>query len=295
MSKILITGASGFVGRNVAEYLQRNNKGYEIWTPTSRELDCLNEAAVTDYLRCNRFDYVLHFAVYGDGIDKSKDGTKILEYNMRIFLNFYKNSNLYGKMYYTGSGAEFDKRYDIISVTEEQLGKTIPVDQYGLMKYTVGQLIEQSDNIYNFRLWGIFGKYEYYPTKFISNVCCKAIKGLPLSIRKNVYFDYLWVDDFGKMIQYFLHHEPKYHTYHAVSGKKISLEQICQIVLKVSKKQLPIYICSEGWANEYTASNARIVGEIEGFEYTVIEEAIQQLYSWYSEHEQDIDLYQLLY
>ncbi len=295
MSKILITGASGFVGRNLAEYLQRNNRDYEIWTPTSRELDCLNEAAVTDYLRCNRFDYVLHLAVYGDGIDKSKDGTKILEYNMRIFLNFYKNSNLYGKMYYTGSGAEFDKRYDIISVTEEQIGKRIPVDQYGLMKYTVGQLIEQSDNIYNFRLWGIFGKYEYYPTKFISNVCCKAIKGLPLSIRKNVYFDYLWVDDFGKMIQYFLHHEPKYHTYHAVSGKKISLEQICQIVLKVSKKQLPIYICSEGWDNEYTASNARIVGEIEGFEYTAIEEAIQQLYSWYSEHEQDIDLYQLLY
>ncbi len=295
MLKILITGASGFVGKNVSEYLQKNNEGYELFTPSSQELNCLDEVAVTEYLRCHKFDYILHFAVYGDGIDKSKDGTKILEYNLRIFLNFYKNSSLYGKMFYTGSGAEFDKRFDIIDVREDQIGNTIPVDQYGLMKYTIGRLIEQSDNVYNFRLWGIFGKYEYYPTKFISNVCCKAIKGLPLSIRKNVYFDYLWVDDFAKMIQYFLHHEPQYHTYHAVSGKKISLEEICQIVLKISKKQLPIYICSEGWANEYTASNVRIAEEMTGFEYTLLEEAVRQLYGWYREHDQEIDLYKLIY
>ena len=295
MSKILITGASGFIGKNITEYLQTNNKGYEILTPSSQELDCLDEVAVTAYLNQNKPDYVLHFAVYGDGIDKSKDGTKILEYNMRMFLNFYKNADLYGKMYYTGSGAEFDKRFDIINVTEDQVGSTIPVDQYGLMKYTVGQLIEQSDNIYNFRLWGLFGKHEYYPTKFISNVCCKAIKGLPLSIRRNVYFDYLWIDDFCKMIQYFLHHEPEHHAYHAVYGQKISLLEICQIVLKISKKQLPVYICSDGLANEYTASNARIMGEMTEFEYTPMEDAIQQLYAWYSEHEQEIDLYKLLY
>lgn len=293
--KILITGASGFVGRNVKEYLQNENREYEIYAPSSKELDCLDENKVTDYLKKHRFDYILHFAVYGDSIDKSKDGTKILEYNLRIFLNFYNNAKYFGKMFYSGSGAEYDKRYDIISVGEEQIGKTIPIDQYGLLKYTIGQMIEKSTNVYNFRLFGIFGKYEYYPVKFISNVCCKAIKGLPLTMRQNVYFDYLYIDDFCKMIQYFLHHEPNYHTYNAVSGKKISLKEICEIVLKISGKNLPVFIGKNGMANEYTASNKRITDEIKILEYTSIEMAVEKLYCWYEKNEKDIDLYKLLY
>lgn len=147
------------------------------------------------YLSEHKFDYVLHFVVYGDGIDKSKDGTKIVEYNLRMFLNFFRHFDLYGKMFCTGSGAEYDKRYPICIVTEEELGATMPTDPYGVMKYTIAQLIEHSDNIYNFSLFGIYGKYEYYLVKFISNVCCKAIKGVALTMGQNVYCDYLYVND----------------------------------------------------------------------------------------------------
>ncbi|MCI9426220.1 MAG: NAD(P)-dependent oxidoreductase [Eubacterium sp.] len=295
MPKILITGASGFVGRNVKEYLQKNDRNYDIYTPSSKELNCIEETETLQYLKAHRFDYILHFASYGDSIDKSKDGSKIFEYNMRIFLNFYKNSHLFSRMYYSGSGAEYDKRFDIANVAETDLGKSLPTDQYGLMKYTIGELIEKSDNVYNFRLFGIFGKYEYYPVKFISNICCKAIKNLPLSIRQNVYFDYIWVEDFCRIIEYFLHHAPTRHTYNAVSGKKISLEKLCRLVLKISGKELPIYICKEGLAKEYTASNARLMEELTGFEYTPIEDSVRQLYQWYLEHEDEIDLFQLLY
>lgn len=294
MKKILITGASGFVGRNVKEYLEKQEL-YDVYAPTSKELNCIDEACVTDYLKKHKFDYVLHFAVYGDGIDKSKDGSRILDYNLRIFLNFAKNSAYYGKMYYTGSGAEYDKRYNISSVTEQDIGKTIPVDPYGLMKYMIGQQIEYSKNIYNFRLFGIFGKYEYYPVKFISNVCCKAIKGLPLTMRQNVYFDYLWVDDFCRMIEFFLHNDPQYHTYNMVSGQRISLMEICERVLAVSGKELPVFICREGLAKEYTAQNQRFMQECKDFVYTPAEQAIAQLYQWYLAREEEIELYQLLY
>lgn len=291
--KILITGASGFVGRNVKEYLQ--NSSYIIFAPNSRELDCLDEKAVEAYLVKNKIDIVLHFAVYGDGIDKLKDGSKVLEYNLRFFYNFAKCSHLYQKMFYTGSGAEFDKRFPICDVVEEDFGKTIPVDQYGLMKYTINQYIEKSDNIYNLRLFGIFGKYEYYPVKFISNVCCKAIKGLPFSMRQNVYFDYLWIDDFCRMLEKIMNKELQHHSYNIVSGQKISLLDICEIVSYISGKDISVFVCKDGLANEYTASNVRFVSEFNDFSYTPIEKSIQKLYSWYVNNEKMIDVYKLLY
>ncbi len=293
--KILLTGGSGFVGRNVKEYLQA--KGYDICAPTSRELDCIDEEKVVEYLRKDYYDIVLHFAVYVSGTDPSKDGSRILEYNLRIFLNFYRHSDLYGKMIYAGSGAEYDKRYPIRSVTEEDIRThQIPVDQYGLMKYTANQMIEKSDNIYNLRLFGIFGPYEYWKTKYISNLCCKSLKGLPLSLRKNCWFDYLWIDDFCRMLEMFMQLDyPKYHVYNAVSGVRTSLYDLAGIVNEVSDEQREIIVCSEGWANEYTANNGRIRQELPEWELTDMRTAVAKLYGWYKENIESIDVYSLIY
>lgn len=299
--KIMITGSSGFIGKNVKEYLKKNNKDYEVFAPPRKELDCLQEEAVTDYLKEHRFDYVLHFASYGVGLirkdkmERDEHRGELLNLDLRIFLNFAKNSMYYGKMYCVGSGAEYDKRYDIVNISEESIGKTIPVDNYGLMKYTINQMIEKSDNIYNFRIFGAFGKYEYYPARFVSLACCKVIKGLPLSIKQNVYFDYLWVDDFCRMVECFLWKEPRFHSYNMVSGEKITLEEICNMVLSVSGKEIPLYICREGFAKEYTASNKRFLDEMPSFKYTSMERAIKEVYKWYQENEDIIDVYNLLY
>lgn len=293
--KILLTGGSGFVGRNVKEYFQA--KGYDICAPSSKELNCIEEENVVEYLHKNHYDIVLHFAVYGDAADSSKDGSKILEYNLRIFENFYRHSDLYGKMIYTGSGAEYDKRCPIQSVTEEDISlHQIPVDQYGLMKYTVNQMIEKSDNIYNLRLFGIFGRYEYWKTKYISNLCCKSLKGLPLSLRRNCYFDYLWVDDFCRMLEMFLKLDhPQYHVYNAVSGVRISLYDLARIVNDVADEQRDIIVCNQGWANEYTANNDRILRELPEWKLTDMRTAVAELYGWYKAHIDSIDIYSLIY
>lgn len=293
--KILLTGGSGFVGRNVKEYLLR--KGYDIYAPSSSALNCIDENSVKEHLRLNHYDVILHFAVYGDGIDKTKDGTKALEYNLRIFSNFARYSDLYGKMIYTGSGAEYDKRYPIQMVREDDLkGHTIPVDQYGLMKYVINQIIEKSDNIYNLRLFGIFGKYEYWKTKYISNLCCKSLKGLPLSIRQNCYFDYLWIDDFCRMLELFLElDKPLHHVYNAVRGEKIDLLSLADIVNEMAESRQEIIVCKEGYANEYTACNDRIMQELSSMEYTDIRTSVRELYSWYQEHLEEIDIYSLIY
>lgn len=293
--KILMTGGSGFVGRNVKEYLLQ--KGYDVYAPTSKELNGIDEEKVTEYLKKTRYDVVLNFAVYTDVVDLANKGSKMLDHNLRMFLNFYRHSDLYGRMIYAGSGAEYDKRFPIQSVTEDDIRKhLIPADHYGLMKYTVNQMIEESENIYNLRLFGIFGKYEDWKTKYISNLCCKSLKGLPLSLRKNCYFDYLWIDDFCRLVEMFLHlQSPKYHVYNAVSGVRVSLYELAQLVNEAADEPRDIIVCSEGWANEYTANNGRICAELPEWKLTDMREAVQELYEWYKEHIDSIDIYSLIY
>lgn len=293
--KILLTGGSGFVGRNVKEYLQQRE--YDVYAPTSSQLDCLDEAGVKNHLQTHYYDIILHFAVYGDKGDHVKDAAKVLEYNLRIFGNFAKFSTLYGRMIYTGSGAEYDKRFPIQMVTEADLQtRTLPTDQYGLMKYIVNQAIEHSNNIYNLRLFGIFGQYEDWKTKYISNLCCKSLKGLPLSLRQNCYFDYLWIDDFCRMLEKFmLLEKPQYHVYNAVRGEKIDLLSLAQIVNEIADDKREIFVCREGFANEYTASNERIIQELPDILFTDIKIAVSQLYEWYRKHLQEIEIYSLIY
>lgn len=64
--KILLTGSSGMVGRNVLE--SPRSKSYELLTPSHKELDLLNRDAVTTYLEKNRPDLVIHAAGVVGGI-----------------------------------------------------------------------------------------------------------------------------------------------------------------------------------------------------------------------------------
>ena len=80
---ILITGASGFVGKTVAQTLQA--QGYGLLTPPRSELDLLDDMAVTAYLRHTRPDVVIHCAGKVGGIQANMaDPVGFLSDNMRM-------------------------------------------------------------------------------------------------------------------------------------------------------------------------------------------------------------------
>ena len=198
-------------------------------------------------------------------------------------------------MYYFGSGAEYDKSKNIVSVQEEEYVNGIPKNQYGMAKYTIGKVIRNSRNIYNLRIFGLYGKYENWKTTFISGACCKALKNIPITIRQNVYFDYVYIDDFVQIIEWFVDNEPMYHEYNITSGTKVSLIELAEIVKKVSNKDISIIVCREGLGNEYTGINNRLLSEIKGFSFSKHEDSIKKLYDYYKSIENQIDLYSLLY
>lgn len=295
MKKILILGAGGFIGRNIKEFLEKENDTYNIYAPKSYELDASDEQAVKEQLEKQYYDVIVHAAVYNPRIGDNKDSSKELDKNLRMFFNFQRYKNYYGKMLYFGSGAEFNKSGVISVIDEDNIGNGIPKTDYGFYKYIINQIIQSSNNIYNLRVFGLFGKYENWKRTFISGACCKAVKGLPITIRQNVYFDYLYIDDFCKIVKWFIEHDTKHREYNITSGKSIDLLTIANMVREVSGRKLPIYVCNEGLANEYSGSNQRLLSEIGEFTFTPMENAVQDLYKWYYNNQKDIDVYSLLY
>ena len=63
MKKILITGASGFVGSRIAAALQDECR---LITPSHGELDTTSEKAVEDFIEITRPDAILHLAALSD-------------------------------------------------------------------------------------------------------------------------------------------------------------------------------------------------------------------------------------
>jgi len=258
-SKILIVGAGGFVGRNLKEFLGKEKNLYEIYAPASNEFDISDERAVNEQLKKQYYDVIIHAAVYNPRVGSDKDPSKELDKNLRMFFNFERYQSLYDKMLYFGSGAEFDKRGEISMIHEGDAGNGIPNTDYGLYKYIINKSIQHSNNICNLRIFGLFGKYENWKKTFISGACCKALKDLPITIKQNVFFDYLYIDDFCKIIKWFIDHDAKHKEYNVTSGNKIDLLTLADIVKKVSGKELPVYVCKEGLAKEYTASNQQLL------------------------------------
>lgn len=61
--KILITGASGFLGRRAAEYYQKN---YSVITPSHAEMDITDEKSIRKFFESARPDIVIHCAAISD-------------------------------------------------------------------------------------------------------------------------------------------------------------------------------------------------------------------------------------
>lgn len=287
MKQVLLTGAGprGFIGRNLKEHLAGS---YELLTPSSKELNLYDYEAVARYMDTHQISHVIHSANHStvrDGEDNA------MQYDLQMYYHLQKFAPMLDKMLYFGSGAEYDKRTDISMVREEEIGKTIPADYYGLYKYIINEDARKSDNIYNLRLFGIFGKYENWQLKFISNLCCKAVFGLPLTVRQNCKFDFLYIEDFPDIVKWALETDLRYHDYNICTGQPVELIDLAQMVRRASGKDLKITVLKDGMNLEYTASNERLLSEYPTVKYTRMEKAVEELYAYYESIKDTLDIH----
>lgn len=283
--KIVLTGSTGFIGHNLKEYLQQNYK-YELLTPTHDELDLQNTIGVMDYLKKVQANVVIHTANCND-IISGYSPYEMIDGNLRMFFNLERCRMHYGKLLYFGSGSEYNRSTMKPVVTESEFDKYIPTQPYDFSKYIMRKNALNTDNIYNLCLFGIFGKYEEYKRRFISNNICKSLLGYPMTITQNARFDYLFIDDFCRIMDYFICNTPRYKIYNVCSGRSVELLELAHMINEVTGLNRQILVQQEGYQREYTASNARLVSELGYIRLTEYKDAIKKLINYYDKNRQD--------
>jgi GDP-L-fucose synthase len=285
-TKILLTGASGFIGKNICESFL--GEKYDIIAPSSKELNLINDKVVDSFFENNHVDFVIHSACK-PGHRNALDPNNIFFANTQMFFNLERNKQHYKKLINIGSGAIYDMRAYKPKMKEEYFSKNIPIDQHGFCKYVCGKYIENTDKIVDLRVFGIFGKYEDYAIRFISNMICKSLFDLPLTMKQNRRFDYLFAEDLMPVLDYLIQNNNKYKAYNITPDKSIELLSIAQKVLEVSGKNLPIVSEQEGMGLEYSGDNKLLKNEMKNIYFTPIEISIKKLYNWYVENFNNIN------
>lgn len=290
MKKILLTGGSGFIGRNIREsYLSQK---YDIVAPTHAEINLVDTKSVDDFFAHHQFDVVLHTAVKPS--HRAAVDTQNLFYtNVRMFENLERNRGEFGKLINFGSGAIYDVAQNNSGVSEQDIYKNMGVDEHSFTKYIVHKQIDNLPNFYDLNIFGIFGKYEDYSIRFISNAICKSLFDLPITLRQNRRFSYLYIDDLMPILEWFIEQQPKFKSYNITPDGFVELYDIANYVANISGQQ-DIRVANDGYGLDYYGSNTRLKKEIKDIKFTSMDKAITDLYTWYCQNKDLINKQMLI-
>ena len=220
--KILITGGNGYI----ATSLYSMDIAFEdnITAITRKDFDLTDRHATNKWFEGKHFDVVIHTAVKG-GSRLLVDGGNIFYENIQMFYNLLNNKHCFSKLIHFGSGAELN----------------MPSDPYGLSKNIISRIIDNEDNFYNIRIYGVFDENEL-DTRFIKSNIKRYINKESMEIHQNKLMDFFYMEDLKKLVKHYIKetHLPKHID--CSYGDNNSLLDIAYIINSLSDYQVDIKV-----------------------------------------------------
>jgi len=152
----------------------------------------------------------------------------------------------------------YDRNTDILNRSEDEL-YTVPKDYYGLSKYVIYKRTFEYSNIYNFRIFNIFHSSEKLG-RFIRMCFMSKYYNETLTIPEDKYFDFMYKDDFIKIVLYYINNLNIQHklekTINICYKEKYKLSQVANIICNADN----IHILNTTSSNNYCGNNTKLGG-----------------------------------
>ena len=216
--KILITGGNGYIAKSLSKSLSNSI------SITRKDFDLTDRHATNKWFEGKYFDVIIHTAVKG-GSRLLVDGGNVFYENIQMFYNLLNNKHCFDKLINFGSGAE--------------LG--IPNNPYGLSKNIISRIIDNEDNFYNIRIYGVFNENEL-DTRFIKSNIKRYINREPIEIYQDKLMDFFYMEDLITLVKYFINEDNLPKNIDCSYGINNSLSDIAHIINNLSDYKVKINI-----------------------------------------------------
>lgn len=251
-NKYLITGATGFIGANIARFLVSKGENVSIITRNKRlnwrlsdisseikiyKSDILNPSLsrIIDKIRP---DYIIHMAAYGVMADEL-DPIKMANINIKGTINLVNSlkENKFKLLINIGSAVEYGVKNH--KITEEDLLE--PINDYGVTKagttlFCQKEGIKNNLPIITLRLFTPFGYYENR-SRLIPSVILSAINNEPIRVSVPISVrDFIFIEDILDAIEHSVKRKTRPgEIVNIGSGDQHSVEEVVTTVMKLSK------------------------------------------------------------
>lgn len=313
MTRVLVTGAFGLVGKSFQKIvLQKDNCDYEYIYISRKDCDLRNLSDVMQCFGVYKPDVVVHLASCVGGVyENMNKNYQYLIDNIRINTNIVDACNRHkvSKLINILSTCIFPDKNVLYPLTSDQLHNGLPHESnigYAYSKrvlHLTSQLLTQNkDNVtrvINLTPTNLYGENDNYNLvashvipalvhktyNAIQNNTCLRVYGSGNAIRQ-----FLYVDDLSKVILHFIQNEYEQSEISCIvsppEDHEVSIKQVVQYISKSFDFTNDIVYdtsYSDGQIKK-TTNNNELKKYIDDFEFTKLEEGINETVLFFKQH-----------
>lgn len=232
---ILITGGEGYIASSLKNFLKDN---HVVTSISRKDFDLTNSQNLNKFFECKYYDIVFHCAVVGGSRLKS-DSYFEMDNNLKMYYNLHQLKDKHFKKLITfGSGAEIYSSHT----------------PYGFSKQVIAKSISETENFYNLVIFALFD-YNEFDSRFIKINLKRYINKKPIIIHQDKYMDFFYMEDFLKIIDYYIKNDQCPKSINFSYDKKYKLSDIAKHINELSNYKVDIIIENDEIGLKYNSES----------------------------------------